>query len=160
VAEIDHEANSATVTWDGDAPPPASLIGRHILFTNELRTSAFRVVDAAAKGDTSTLTLRASLLNGRGLVTKLDEEARTLKTGSRMLFQAKYRGMRLASEDFRGYLPIRSASGGVFTLGGDGVLGEVFTDTTGDDRAEFWVSVTGPGDRVVLQRGIEITRGD
>ncbi len=37
-------------------------------------------------------------------------------------------------------------------------LSAIFTDPSGDGRAEFWVSVTGPGDTVVLQPCIEIER--
>ena len=75
-----------------------------------------------------------------------------------MLFQTKYAGMRVASEDFRGYLPIRSASGGRFSLAGDQSLADLFTDSNGDGRTEFYVSVIGPGDRLMLPPAIEIVR--
>ena len=158
VESVAPQANTITVSWKGVVPQADVLVGRDVLVMNDRLTSVFRVVEAEAAGASTTLKLRASILNGRGRVTDLDEEARTLATDSRMLFQAKYAGMRVVSESFEGYLPIVSATGGRFLLDTDEPLADLFTDPNGDGRAEFCVSVIGPGDRLLLPPGIEVTR--
>jgi hypothetical protein len=160
VTGVTAQANAITVAWVGPTPPVETLVGRHVLLLNDLRTSAFQVTGATTVPGGSVLVLRASLLNGRGRVTGLDDAGGVLKTDSRMLLQAKYRGMRVASEGLAGFLPILSAKGGAFTVRAEMPLSEVITDTTGDSRIEFWVSVTGPGDRLVLQAETEIERRD
>ncbi|NLY01388.1 MAG: hypothetical protein GXY83_35300 [Rhodopirellula sp.] len=112
IAAVEPAANAVVVAWQGEVPAPAALVGRDLLFRNEWRNSLFRVSAVEPVADGLRLVLRESVLNGRGRVTWVDEAAKAIETDSRMLFQAKYAGMRAVGEDYRGYLPILSAASG------------------------------------------------
>lgn len=145
VAAVDPRANTVTVKWAG--APPADWPGRTVTLGNDARDNLYSVTAAEDTADGTRLTLSASLLNGRGRVTATDDQAGTLTTDSRMLFQTTYGGRYALNEAQDTWLPITSAGGGTFTLRG-AKPSAVFGDPDGDDKKEFWVCTVAPGDQV------------
>lgn len=151
VVAVDPPANTVTVAWDGPAPADNELVGRHLFVGNEQRDNVFRVAAVTREGARTVLTMTAGLLCGRGRVTGVDDEAKTISSDTRFMFTAMYPGMRALNERYEGFLPIRAA-GRTFQLETAEALSTLFTDADGDGKSEFWVCVVGPGDRVRLVR--------
>ena len=118
---------------------------------NATRDGLFQVEQAAATGDTTTLTFRASLLGGRGRLTGVDEKQRKLVSDTRFQFDAAYRGAWLVNESRQVFVPLKQSGGGGLIAGGQEALTPIFGDPA-TARREFWISYAGPGDQVRLER--------
>ena len=155
VSAVDLEADAVTVAWDGDAP--ADLVGQTIrLGDGDARLSSHTIATAEAADRGQRLGLQASLTNGLARVTGIDDAARTLRTDSRLHFEALYDGMWAVPEGDQSWLPIGQCGGGQFTLGGEEPLAERFSDQNGDGTKQFRVSVAAPGQAVVWEPAVSI----
>jgi hypothetical protein len=155
VTAVDLAGNAVAVRWRQESPAGTELTGHHLFLENHLRRNVFQVEAAAAEAGTTVLRLRASLVNGRGRITGLDEAARTVRSDSRFMFGACYRGMWLVNQAGDTFLPIAEFAGGGFVVDHAGRLEDVFGPAGTDGRREFRVAVAGPGDQVRLPRVTE-----
>jgi len=131
-------------------PPAEAWVGRTLRFGDQ-RLSSYTVAAARNVAEGQALTLRASLTSALAQVVAVDDQARTVTTASRLLFEPLYAGQWLVPEGETAGLPILACSRGVFTLGGTAPLTEIASDQNGDGTRQIRVLAVGVGQPVVWE---------
>lgn len=153
VTAVDTATDSFTVTWQGEAPAEAAWAGQ-TLRTGTGRLATHTIENARTVAGGQAFTTRASLTSGLARVVAVDEAARTVRTDTRLQFEALYGGQWLVPEGGGDWWPITGCSRGTFTIGGNAPLASRLTDTDGDGTRQFRVVITAPGEPVVWEPAV------
>jgi RNase P/RNase MRP subunit p29 len=147
---VDYNQRRITVNTSVSESDAASLVGQTVRIANEHHASVYRIAGAGVSDETLTLDLTGSdVFTGRIKLGKVDPQAKTVATKTKVLYPFDLDGMTLVTEDLRHQARIRSMDNGVIRLTEDEDA-KPFT-TEGKDA---WIADFGFGDSATIERSI------
>jgi hypothetical protein len=150
IQQVDYNQRRITVNTSVSESDAASLVGQTVRIANEHHASVYRIAGAGVSDETLTLDLTGSdVFTGRIKLGKVDPQAKTVATKTKVLYPFDLDGMTLVTEDLRHQARIRSMDNGVIRLTEDEDA-KPFT-TEGKDA---WIADFGFGDSATIERSI------
>jgi hypothetical protein len=181
ITAVDYQAN----TFDVDVALPAgtSLQGEWVILSNGRHQTCYEIASVQPQGEGSRVQLtEISPLTGKGSVTRLEEEQRTLHTDTRWRIFGKgdiwshdfgpaLEGYCLLNEDLSAGVEIEScklmpsrtrwfwkAEPAWIKASGTENLGDIFKDINGDGEVGWWIYDFAPGFDFRLTNSLHLKR--
>lgn len=154
ILEVNYEDN--TLVIDQPVARPEAMLAQVFVASQGGHSTSYTIKGIESHPKGALIRLGDVMpLEGKGVVSGVDEKARTLTTSSRLSgYGIHFAGMALVgrcllNEARTAHYPVLALEGSTFTLAGNEPLSS-FTDADGDGRVMFWVADLWPGMQVRL----------